>query len=87
MSNGIEKCLKQENLQPLIAHIEKYYEGNVLILTEWLERAIYMILLIPEDDEFTTLHKRNVCGAILGVKESLMNAYFESQDLEYEKFE
>ena len=63
-SNGTRKQLKQEDLQPIIDHIERYYEGNVLILTEWLDRAIYMFHYVPCDGEFTELQKQNVCGVI-----------------------
>lgn len=78
--------LKQEDLQPILEQIDKYYEGNVLVVTEWLDRAIFMLHFIPDDDEFSQLQKRNVCGVILGIKESLMQAYFENQGLEYEQF-
>lgn len=76
-----------KDLQPLIDHIEKYYGGNVLLLTEWLDRAIYMIPFIPENDEFTILQKRNVCGAIFGIKESLIKAYFKLNEWDYEDFD
>lgn len=81
-----KKCLNQEDLYPIIEQIDKYYEGNVLILTEWLDRAIYMLHFIPCDGEFTDLQRQNVCGVLLGVKESLMEAYFENKGLRYEQF-
>lgn len=85
-ANRTEIELKLEDLTPIIEQIDKYYEGNVLIVTEWLDRAIFMLHFLPDDDEFSQLQKRNVCGVILGIKESLMQSYFENQSLEYEKF-
>lgn len=78
--------LKQEDLKPIIEQIDKYYEGNVLVGTEWLDRAIFMLHFVPDDDEFSQLQKRNVCCVILDIKESLMQSYFENQSLEYEEF-
>lgn len=85
--NETKKCLNQGDLYPIIEQIDKYYEGNVLMLTEWLDRAIYMLHFIPCNGEFTELQRQNVCGVLLGVKESLMEAYFVNQGLGYEKFE
>lgn len=85
--NETKKCLNQGDLHPIIEQIDKYYEGNVLILTEWLDRAIYMLHFIPCNGEFTELQRQNVCGVLLGIKESLMEAYFVNQGLGYEKFE
>ncbi|TNE56005.1 MAG: hypothetical protein EP338_01615 [Bacteroidetes bacterium] len=86
-TNEIKNGLNQEDLRPIIEQIDKFYEGNVLILTEWLDRAIYMLHFIPCDGEFTELQRQNVCGVLLGVKESLMEAYFEKQGWSYEKFD
>ena len=86
-TNETKNGLNQEDLRPMIEQIDKFYEGNVLILTEWLDRAIYMLHFIPCDGEFTELQRQNVCGVLLGVKESLMEAYFVNQGLGYEKFE
>ena len=85
-ANKTKKYLNLEDLRPIIDHLEKYYDGNVLIMTEWLDRAIYMLHFIPCEGEFTELQRQNVCGALLGVKESLMEAYFMNQSLVYEKF-
>ncbi|MCR9173991.1 MAG: hypothetical protein NXI10_15920 [bacterium] len=85
-SNGTKIELKEEDLKPILEQINKYYDGNVLVVTEWLDRAIFMLHFIPDDDEFSQLQKQNVCGVILGIKESLMQAYFQNQALEYEKF-
>jgi hypothetical protein len=85
--NRTTKQLKIEDLQPIIAHIDKYYEGNILILTEWLDRAIYMFHYIPDEGEFTAMQKRNVCGVILGIKESLNEAHFKLNEWDYEEFE
>ena len=82
-----KKHLDLEDLQPIIDHLEKYYDGNVLIMTEWLDRAIYMLHFLPCDGEITELQRQNVCGALLGVKESLVEAYFVNQGLGYEKFD
>lgn len=85
--NETKNGLNQEDLRPMIEKIDKFYEGNVLILTEWLDRAIYMLHFIPCDGEFTELQRQNVCGVLLGVKESLMESYFVNQGLSYEKFD
>jgi hypothetical protein len=84
--NETEKQLKLDDLQPIIDHIEKYYEGNVLIVSEWLDRAIYMFHFIPDDGEFTAMQKRNVCCVILGIKESLVESHFKLNELDYEEF-
>ena len=78
--------LKQEDLKPIIEQIDKYYGGNVLVVTEWLDCAIFMLHFIPDDDKFSQLQKRNVCGVILGIKESLMQSYFEIQGFDFEEF-
>lgn len=85
-TSGTKKGLNQEDLRPIIEQIDKYYEGNVLMLTEWLDRAIYLLHFIPCEGEFTELQRQNVCGVLLGLKESLMEAYFINQGLCYEKF-
>lgn len=86
-TNETKSGLNLEDLRPIIEQIEKFYEGNPLILTEWLDRAIYMLHFIPCNGEFTELQRQNVCGVLLGVKESLMEAYFQKQGWSYEKFD
>jgi len=63
-------------LQPIIEYIERFYDGNVILLTEWIDRAIYMLHFIPADSEFSELQELNVCAVLFGMKECLFKCYF-----------
>ena len=84
--NSTNKHINTEDLQPIIEYIERFYDGDVILLTEWFDRAIYMLHFIPVESEFSQLQKQNVCGALFGMKECLMESYFNNQNLDYEDF-
>ena len=78
--------LKQEDLQPIIDLLNKYYDGNLLLLTKWLDRSIYVLHFFSEDDSLTELQRQNICFALMGLKECLMEIHFKENDWEYVQF-
>lgn len=78
-SNSTKKHINIDDLQPIVDHIEDLYDGNVILLTEWLDLAIYMFHFIPVESEFSQLQKQNVCGALFGMKECLTEVYFNGK--------
>lgn len=78
--------INKEDLQPIIDHIERFYDGNLLSLTEWFDMVIYMLHFLPEGSEFSQLQKQNVCGALFGMKECLMEVYFKHRNMACEDF-
>jgi hypothetical protein len=75
-----------KDLQPIIELLEKYYDGNILLLSKWLDRAIYMFHYLPCDEEFTAIQRQNTCEALMGIKECLMDAYFRQNELDFDRF-
>lgn len=51
--------LNHEDLQPIIDLLNKYYDGNKLLLTKLLDRSIYIFHFFSEDDSLTELQGQN----------------------------
>jgi hypothetical protein len=87
MSNTIPTYLKPKDLQSIIELVDNYYEGNVLLLAQWLDRAIYLLHFVPFDEGFSQLQKQNTCEALFGLKQSLLEAHFQQNGWSYKSTE
>lgn len=74
--------IKKKDLAPIIKHINKYHEGDLLSLVQWLDRAVYMFHFLPNDDSVLNLQKQDICHVLVGLKETLLEVY-NKNDREY----
>lgn len=74
--------LKEIDLSPIKKYINEYHEGNLLSLTNWLDRAIYMFHYLPEDG-FTSLERQNTCHILMQLKETLMEVHYKQNGWQY----
>lgn len=68
--------LEEIDLSPFLDYLHEYHEGNLLSLSNWLDRAIYMFHYLPEDT-FTSIERQNTCHILMQLKETLMEIYFK----------
>ena len=68
----MNKKIKKEDLSPLASYVNEFFDGDLLSLMHSLDRAIYMFHYLPEEENFSAREKQNVCFALMGLKESLM---------------
>jgi len=78
---------KKKDLGPVARYVNEIHEGNLLWLTMNLDRAIYMLHYIPQDDSFSAHQRQNVCFALLGLRESLMEVFFNQHNVEYSQWQ
>ncbi len=62
------------DLSPFLDYLDEYHEGNLLFLTNWFDRAIYMFHYLPED-VFTPFERQNTCHILMQLKETLTEVY------------
>lgn len=84
--NTTNKPINKEDLKPIIECIERFYDRNVLLLTEWIDRAIYMLTLFLLTANFLNCKSKMYVEHYLVSKECLMKAYFNNQNWVYEDF-
>lgn len=75
---------QQTDLQPLLDLIDHSYDGNPAQLAAFIDQAIYLLHFVPADHEFTPLQRQNVCGALFGLKQSLLDAHFQQNGWSYQ---
>ncbi|ASS48838.1 MAG: hypothetical protein A3D31_06145 [Candidatus Fluviicola riflensis] len=73
------------DLQPLLDLIDHSYDGNPAQLAVFMDQAVYLLHFVPVEQEFTPLQRQNVCGALFGLKQSLLEANFKQNGWSYKK--
>jgi len=76
--------LEAIDLSPFLDYLEEYHEGNLLSLSNWLDRAIYMFHYLPEDT-FTNLERQNTCHILMQMKETLMEVYYKQNGWQHNR--
>lgn len=74
--------LEEIDLSPFLDYLDEYHEGNLLSLSNWLDRAIYMFHYLPED-AFTNLERQNTCHILMQLKETFMEVYYNQSGEQY----
>ena len=75
--------IENKDFAPVAEFVNEVYGGNLLLLTKWLDRAVYMFHYLPEEEDFSANEKRNAAYALMCLKERIMQAYFKQRGLEY----
>ncbi|MEX0314489.1 MAG: hypothetical protein AB3N18_09955 [Allomuricauda sp.] len=70
--------LKIADLHPLLSYIEECHEGDLLSLTQSLDKAIFMFHFIPMDT-FSDLERQNCCHVLMELKEAVMEIYLNME--------
>lgn len=78
---------KKKDLAPLAKYVNEIHEGNLLALTNSLDRAIYMFHYLTEEENFTQPEKQNTCYALVGIRERLMEAYYNQHGMFYARLD
>lgn len=78
--------LRDIDLSPIITYVNEYHDGNLLSLSNWFDRAIYMFHYLPED-EFTRFERQNTCHILMQLKETLVKIHFEENGWEYSRLD
>ena len=66
--------LKVSDLHPLLDYLNKFHEGNLLSLSEWLNQAIYMFHYLSVD-AFSELERQNCGHIIMGLRETIIKIH------------
>ncbi|WP_298505081.1 hypothetical protein [uncultured Maribacter sp.] len=66
--------LEAIDLLPFLGYLNEYHEGNLLSLSNWIDRAIYMFHYLPVDT-FTEFERQNISHVLMGLKEAVMEIY------------
>ncbi|MDC6364701.1 MULTISPECIES: hypothetical protein [Flavobacteriaceae] len=66
--------LKITDLHPLLSYIEECHEGDLLSLTQILDKTIFMFHFLPWDT-FTDFERQNCCHVLMELKEAFMEVY------------
>jgi len=77
--NQTKTEFEEIDLSLFLDYLDEYHEGNLLSLSNWLDRAIYMFHYLPEDT-FTSLERQNACHILMQLKEVLINIYYKQND-------
>lgn len=77
---------KNIDLSPMIKYINEHHDGNLLSLSNWLDRAIYMFHYLPED-AFTNLERQNTCHILMQLKETLMEVHYKQNGWVYTRLD
>ncbi|WP_377767854.1 hypothetical protein [Croceitalea marina] len=62
---------KNLDLSPILKYIEKCHEGDLLSLTQTLDKTIFMLHFLAEDI-FTDFERQNCCHVLMELKEAIM---------------
>lgn len=76
-----------KELAPLADYVNEMYGGNLLSLTKWLDRAVYLFHFIPEEENFSSKDKHNVVGAIMALKERLLEVYCKQRGIHFTRMD
>lgn len=78
--------IEEIDLSPFLDYLDEYHEGNLLSLSNWLDRAIYMFHYLPED-VFTALDRQNTCHILMELKEALMEIYYKENGWQHSRLD
>lgn len=78
--------LELKDLSPIMEYIKEHHEGNVLSLLNWLDKAIYMLHYLSEG-EFTDLERQNTCSILMGIREAVMEIYYNQNGWQYARLD
>ncbi|MEO9511815.1 MAG: hypothetical protein ABJN84_16950 [Flavobacteriaceae bacterium] len=70
--------LKVTGLHPLLSYIQKCHEGDLLSLTQSLDKTIFMFHFLPIDT-FSDLERQNCCHILMELKEAVMEIYYNQK--------
>ncbi|TXN35709.1 hypothetical protein FVB32_14140 [Flagellimonas hymeniacidonis] len=71
--------LSNDDLTPLLSYFEECHEGDLLSLTQSLDKTIFMLHFIPMDT-FSDLERQNCCHVLMELKEAVMEIYLNKKD-------
>ncbi|MFC4220225.1 hypothetical protein [Flagellimonas marina] len=71
--------LKVIDLHPLLSYFEECHEGDLLSITQWLDKAIYMFHYLPTDS-FSETERQNVCHVLMELKEAVLKIHVEQNN-------
>ena len=69
---------KKLDLSPILSYIEKCHEGDLLSLTQSLDKTIFMFHFLP-CDTFSDLERQNCCHVLMELKEAVMEIYLNNK--------
>lgn len=70
--------LSNDDLTPLLSYIEECHEGDLLSLTQSLDKTIFMFHFLPWDT-FSNLERQNCCHVLMELKEAVMEIYLNNE--------
>ena len=79
--------IQSGELEPLAELINEAHESNLLSLTKWLDRAIYLFHYLPAEQNFSQTERCNAVYALHRLKEHLMEAYFLQNGWHFERMD
>ena len=74
-----------KDLVPVAEYVNEVYDGNLLSLTQWLDRAVYMFHFISEDENFSSQDKRGVVDSLMVLKERLIEAHYRQRGIRFKR--
>ena len=72
--------LQSYNLSPVAHYINDIFDGDILLFTQWLDKAIYLLHYLPEDEPVHPIDRQNTCFALMGLKEAML-VVMENQEI------
>nr|WP_299382232.1 hypothetical protein [Allomuricauda sp.] len=72
--NKANNELCNDDLTPLLTYIQECHEGKLLLLTQGLDKTIFMLHFLTEDS-FTDFERQNCCHILMELKEAVMQIY------------
>nr|WP_298926551.1 hypothetical protein [uncultured Allomuricauda sp.] len=70
--------LSNDDLTPLLSYIQECHEGDLLSLTNSLDKTIFMFHFLPLDT-FSELERQNCCHVLMELKEAVMEIYLNNK--------
>ena len=86
-SRSVGSKVKKKDLDPIASYVNEIHERNLLSLTTYLDRAIYMLHYIPQNETFSELERQNTCYALMGLKERLMEVHHLMRGLTFDRWD
>lgn len=68
--------MSNHNLEPLLYYFQECHEGDLLSLTQWLDKSIYMFHYLPADT-FSETERQNVCHVLMELKEAVLKIHID----------
>ena len=74
-----------KDLAPVAEYVNEVYGGNLLSLTQWLDRAVYMFHFISEDENFSNQDKHGVVDSLMALKERLLEVHYRQRGVSFKR--